>query len=144
MFRGFADKSKREDFRMGKKQYLLTVVLAVVAGFVGGVGSSWFLMGAPVFAQKTPESAKVIQAEKFEVVDKDGKVRAWFGIEDDREPRLMLYAEDSKNRSTLAPFGLVISDQNDAIRAALVCKGDGEPSLSLSDKNPKSRAMLTR
>src|SRR3989442_7501235 len=76
MFRGFADKSKREDFRMGKKQYLLTVVLAVVAGFVGGVGSSWFLMGAPVFAQKTPESAKVIQAEKFEVVDKDGKVRA--------------------------------------------------------------------
>lgn len=61
---------------MNKKQYGLLLMVAVVAGLVGGVVSSWFLMGSPVFAQKAPEHEKVLQAERFEVVDQAGKGRA--------------------------------------------------------------------
>lgn len=143
---------------MGKKHYLLTVVLAVVAGCAGGGVSRWVLPGLPVSTQPPPEQAKVIQAERFEVVDKDGKVRAMFGFEDDREPRLALYDKDGTSSATLAPFFLVISDQNDKTSAALSPLGlgvgqgktratwlglfDGEPDLTLYDKQGKTRAGL--
>ena len=61
---------------MNGKQTVLIVAVALVAGLVGGVVASWFLMGAPVFAQKAPQPEKVLQAEKFELVDQAGKTRA--------------------------------------------------------------------
>lgn len=88
---------------MGKKQSLLTIVLAVVAGFIGGGVSSWILTGRAVFAQPTPEQAKVIRAERFEVVDKDGKVRAGLGLADGG-PGLRLYDKDEKPRAVLGLF----------------------------------------
>jgi len=36
---------------MGKKPYVLTVALAVVAGLVGGMVSNFLFVGTPVFAQ---------------------------------------------------------------------------------------------
>jgi len=73
---------------MDKKQYTLTVTLAVVAGLVGGVVSSWLFVGTPVFAQKT-EVAWVIKANRFTVVDEDGKERAALTLLAG-EPRLFL------------------------------------------------------
>ena len=60
---------------MSRKQYGFMILLAIVAGLVGGMLSSQFLMGEPVFAQKTPQAQKVIEAQEFRVVDKDGKSR---------------------------------------------------------------------
>jgi hypothetical protein len=39
---------------MNTKRDVLMVIVALAAGLVGGVVSSWFLMGAPVFAQRHP------------------------------------------------------------------------------------------
>ena len=61
---------------MSKKQYVLTLVLAMIAGLAGGMVSSWLFISAPVFVQKTPQVAQVVRAERFEVVDQKGKVRA--------------------------------------------------------------------
>ena len=65
---------------MSKKHYTLMLVLALVAGLVGGVVSSQFLGSQPAFAKKYPFSKKVIEAEEFRLVDKDGKTRAFLGF----------------------------------------------------------------
>ena len=61
---------------MNKKQYSLTVALALIAGLVGGMVSSQFFAGQPVFAEKKAPHEKVVRAEKFEVVNGEGEVLA--------------------------------------------------------------------
>ena len=65
---------------MNKKQYSLMLVLALVAGLVGGVVSSQFLMGQPAFAEKKSNPVKVVESEEFRLVDKDGRTRAFLGF----------------------------------------------------------------
>ncbi len=97
-------------------QYAVVLTLAIAAGLVGGVVSSWLFVGTPVFAQKS-EVAEVIRAKRFEMVDEDGMLRAALTLLAG-EPRLFLYDKDEKVRAGLA----------------LV---DGEPHLRLFDKNGK-------
>ena len=108
---------------MNTKRDVLMVGVALVAGLVGGMVSSWVLTGRPVSAQPTPKQAKVIRAESFEVVDKDGKVRAMFGMGEVGEPVLGLLDKDSEPHAEL---GLV----------------QGEPTLRFADKDGKSRATF--
>jgi hypothetical protein len=67
--------------------------------------SSQFLVGTPVFAEKTPQETKIIRAEKFEVVDKDGKVRGELGLRSDGVPVLRLYDEDGVPQVGFSPRG---------------------------------------
>ena len=67
---------------MNRKQYVLTVVLSMIAGMAGGVLVSQLFMGTPLFPRKTPLEVEVIRAEKFVVVDENGKMRAEFGMGD--------------------------------------------------------------
>src|SRR5712692_8737214 len=132
---------------MSKKQYGVVLVVAVVAGLVGSVVSSWFLMGSPVFAQKAPQHEKVLQAEKFEVVDRDGKLRAVLGTDPSGSVNLLLY--DRAGKQGAGQFGmlpngnsgLLLYDQAGKIRATLQLL-DGEPSLDLSGKDEKPRVQL--
>lgn len=59
---------------MAKRQHSLTLLLAVVAGLVGGLISSRLLMEQPVFAEKKAPHEKVVRAERFELVDEDGNI----------------------------------------------------------------------
>jgi hypothetical protein len=68
---------------MNYKQSGLLVVLALIAGFVGGSASNWFFMGEPVFAQKPSQPPETIRAKQFVVVDETGKTRAVLGTEVD-------------------------------------------------------------
>jgi hypothetical protein len=61
---------------MSKQRHSLTMLLALVAGLVGGVVSNQFLVGKSVFAGKKAAHEKVIRAESFEVVDRDGNLHA--------------------------------------------------------------------
>src|SRR5262245_31109035 len=90
---------------MSRQQHGLTVALALTSGLLGGVVSSQFLVGTPVFAQKAPRERQVIRAEKFEVVDKDGKVRGELGLRHDGVPILRLYDEDGSPRVGFSPKG---------------------------------------
>src|SRR2546427_8194711 len=72
---------------MSKQQYGVLLAVALVSGLLSGVVSSYFMVGWLIAAQKLPpqvveqppHTAKVIQAERFEVVSKDGKIRAVLG-----------------------------------------------------------------
>ena len=50
---------------MSKKQYRVLLLVAAVAGLVGGVVSSWFLVGSLIFARKAPQPEKVLQAKSL-------------------------------------------------------------------------------
>jgi hypothetical protein len=74
---------------MSQKQFLLTLSVAVISGFLGGTFGVWFLMPPSVLAQDEPP--KAITAEEFAVVDQKGTVRALLGTTTDGGAHLFLY-----------------------------------------------------
>lgn len=58
---------------------LFIILLVIFAGFAGGFISNHIFQTKPAFAQKAPDRQKVVIAEEFRVVDKDGKILASFG-----------------------------------------------------------------
>ena len=62
------------------KQYRLILILALLAGFIGGVVSNQFLSAQTVSAQNEV-TKKIIEANEFRVIDTEGKVVAVLGQE---------------------------------------------------------------
>jgi len=62
---------------MSQKQFLLTLLVAVISGFLGGMLVVWFLMPPSAVSQDEPQN--VITAEEFRVVDDEGNTRATLG-----------------------------------------------------------------
>ncbi len=132
---------------MNRKQFSAVVVLALVAGLVGGVVSSWFLVGLPAFAQKAPQVAEVIRAERFEVVDKDGKTRAALSMLEGK-PGLVLRDRNGRAGAELGLTDhgwprLFLTDKNRKVRVGLTLGNTGEPHLVLRDRNGKTRTELS-
>jgi len=75
---------------MTRKQYLLTILLALVTGLIGGVLSNHIIQ--PVFAEKAVKPQKLIVAEEFILVDKNGDMIAeWHGRFDGKATLRMYY-----------------------------------------------------
>lgn len=101
---------------MGRKQYSLIVLLALVAGFIGGVVSSQIFVSGSLFTQKEPKPQKVVVAEKFRLVDKTGIVRAALGLTGEGQP------------------GLGMLDKRGVPRVVLGIGKNGRPSLVMWDQ----------
>jgi len=65
---------------MNRKQFIFTLLLALLSGFMGGLLSVEFLIPQSNLTQNSLQ--KVITAEQFQLVDKHGKVRGEFGVRD--------------------------------------------------------------
>lgn len=89
---------------MGNIQQVTTVVLALGAGFAGGL-SSQFFTGTPALADKMAQEPQVIRAERFEVVDQNGRVHGELGLRSDGVPILRLYDEDGNPQVGFSPKG---------------------------------------
>jgi len=109
---------------MKSKQYGLMVILALIAGLIGGMVSSQLFTGKPVFAQKKSIPQKAVAAEEFLLVDKDGNLRASFG--------------DLPNKG----LGLTVLGKNANIRLLLGVNDNGEPGLWLYNKDGIPCAFL--
>ena len=142
---------------MNKKQNSLMLVLAVIAGLVGGVMSSRFWGDGFVFAQKTPQR---IEAEAFLLVDRNGEYRAMLGFSSDGRPGFCLFDRDGRSRFRIETLRNGISvlsfmDEDENVHAmlnksGLFFTGDeevrvmlNESALVLSDKDGNIRATLT-
>src|SRR5262245_16011227 len=88
---------------MSRVQQMGTVALALVSGFLGGTMSNQFLAGTPVLADNPSQETKIIRAERFEVVDKTGRVRGELGLRSDGTPILRLYDEEGNPRVGFSP-----------------------------------------
>jgi len=115
-----------------------------IAGFIG------VLVGAAVVGVATSQqeevTAKVVRAERFEVVDAKGEVRAVLAVREDGTPHLALFDADGQVRAIVAvlPSGtpdLYLCDADGKPRASLAVWEDG-PSLTLRDAKGKDRATL--
>src|SRR5262245_40154787 len=96
---------------------VLIVAAALVAGLVGGIVASWCRLGAPAFALTAPQLARVVQAQRFELVDESGRQRAVLGP------------------TRRGDVGLLIAEPSGQVRAVLTVNTDGEPDLELLDEN---------
>lgn len=99
------------------------LVLAVMAGFLGGALSGPLLRARSALAETT-HYEKVISAEKLVLTDKDGTARVGCGVGED-------------GRVTIA-----VSDKNGKVRIGFGVLADGSPSLDFYDLNNKPRMVL--
>jgi hypothetical protein len=122
---------------MGKKAYVFMLILAVVAGVIGGALSSkifWRQEGKP----EDSELRKVIVANEIHLVDHQGKARWVLAFSKDGEPSVTFVNKDGwapmamgVNRNGFPFFNMILQPR----------KGGG-PSLTLMDGRMKNRAVL--
>ena len=121
---------------MKRKQYLLLVVLTVVAGLIGGAVSNWILMARAAVAQEVPT---VIKAKQFRLVDDLGNIHSIWGLSaGNANGTINFYDKNGKIRSTLNDGGIGLHDENEIMRMSVSSSG-----LLISDKNDKSRVAVT-
>ena len=76
---------------MNRKQYFLMILLALVAGLIGGALSSQFFTIQTALAAKTIKPhEKIIRAGRFELVDEKGNIYATLRLSDSG-PQLTMY-----------------------------------------------------
>ena len=86
---------------MTQRHNILTTALALVAGLVGGMLSCWFFMGQNVFAEKAVETLSLVTAERLQIVDEKGAVRATLGVGLDGGVRFSMLDENHVPRITM-------------------------------------------
>ena len=85
---------------MTRIESVYIVLLAVVAGWTGGVLSGAVMRSEPVIAQE-PAAPNAVTAEEFRVVGKDGKVRAVIGGQPDGSTSAAFYDLHGKVRAEM-------------------------------------------
>jgi hypothetical protein len=73
---------------MKRGQLAIVVVLALFAGFIGGIISSQFLGDKSVFAREELPTKEVLVANEFRLVSDDGRILAILGGHPGKEPFL--------------------------------------------------------
>ncbi|MGE5189274.1 MAG: hypothetical protein ACM3NF_04390 [Gemmatimonadota bacterium] len=125
---------------MKGKRFAVLVATVALAGALGGAASNLLATGRTAFADRQ-ESARIVRAEKIEVVDANGRPRAWLEIDADGNPGLFLAREGC----ILASFSLVGNGKprldfgdNCSVRALLKVDDEGNPSLTLFDSSHRA------
>jgi hypothetical protein len=85
---------------MDRKELGLLAAVAIGAGFLGGVFSNWLTADAPALAQ---QRMKVVNSEEFLLVDKFGRTRGGFGLDQNGEVGLVLLGKDGSRSLHLTP-----------------------------------------
>jgi hypothetical protein len=90
---------------MSRKQYITLVVLAVSAAFVGGMVSAKLPDVVHAAADDGTQKLDTLEVRVLKVVDKEGRTRAWLGMEEgdplfvmqtrSGEPRMAFGAHDT-------------------------------------------------
>jgi len=132
---------------MNRKQFVGVIVLTMVSGVLGGFLASYVFLGGNVIAQEPSQTQKIVTAEEFRLVTKDGKPRASLLLWNGDLPALTLADDTCHNRVFLGVFNeaqpaLILNDKGCKQRAALDLQPDGLPSFTLRDKDNVPRARL--
>ncbi len=85
---------------MTRKQYVSLVVVALLAGLVGGgISERFFSSGLAVAQQRT----KGVNAEEFLLLDRSGIPRAGLGLDANGEVGFVLTSKDGSKKLHLSP-----------------------------------------
>jgi hypothetical protein len=137
---------------MDKKQYGVMLMLAILAGFLGGAVASRLFATQPVFAEKKSRPEKVIEAQEFIVRDKSGTTRARLYVEESSKNSfpdsvgLTLYNNHGKSGVELFLTGdspaLGFFNPVNGVSHAAIIVAEGVPALILRDESGKDRTVL--
>jgi hypothetical protein len=139
-------REKMEGF-MNRKHFVGFIVLTMVSGLMGGFLASYVFLSGNVIAQEPSQPQKIVTAEEFQLVTKDGQPRARLLLWNGDLPALTLADETCHNRVFLGVFNeaqpaLILNDKGCKRRASLDLQPDGLPSFTLRDKDDVPRARL--
>lgn len=145
---------------MEKRQYIFTLVLALIAGAIGGALSSKVLWRGAERPEDL-ELKKVVVANEIHLVDHAGKARWVLAFSKEGEPSVTFVNRDGwapmamgVNRNGFPFFNMILQplkgggpsltlmDSRMKNRAVLGLWEDGEPYLTLLDRNGQVRATL--
>jgi uncharacterized protein YneF (UPF0154 family) len=138
-------KIKLGGFDMSKRFSILLVMLTIVSGLVGGVISGKFFATRTVIAAETKQHAKVIEAEEFRLVDKNGKLFGKFAISDDikissieygTSPALILYSSDGKLTANLGITEVLQPDIGVSLSSASLLLQSSTVDIVLTFRHP--------
>ena len=121
---------------MKKKSSLFIILVAICAGFAGGFISNQTFQTKSAFAVKAPGYRKVVMAEEFRVVDKDGKVLGSFGIPDYLPHKL---SETDKSQASAPQLRL---GQESGFQIILSAGADIGSIILMKDQNNKTRTII--
>lgn len=120
----------------------VTVVISVLAGFVGGFAGGALLAPISATAQPASKLMRIVTAEEFRVVDDKGRVVASLGTEPSLLSRLNLYDREGGLRASLGVSAIhetvglsLYSRRQDLHSLRLATQPDGIADLSFFDES---------
>jgi len=120
---------------MGRGKWVIVLAVVVVLAAVAAAYAA---------GQAKTDAPKVVRAQRFEVVDGEGKVLATLGVEAEGSPALRLHGKKGKGGIILAvlpngnPMQALFDDKDKMRVEVLVFSGDSSPRLALNDENAKT------
>lgn len=132
---------------MHRRDYYVALVLAMLAGFIGGCMSGRLVSPEPVVAQEAPRRARFVDAEMFRIFDQNGTLRAAFGTAPDGSVGLVMVSKDGVPRAKLGvevngDAFLDLKDEKAQSHAMVFVTTAGNPRVALLDKNGVGGALL--
>jgi hypothetical protein len=150
-----------DELRRANRTLRQTATACLVAGVVGICAAVWAALPAtPAHADGTPETAKLLRAEQFVLVDAKGKTRAVLGIDeawpwgddktpkDKRKPEPGLYFRDPEGKPKLFMAALadasVLTMLDEGGKGGLVfaLSKDRQAMMGINDDKGLTRAVL--
>jgi len=129
-----------------KKNGFGLALAVILSGLIGGFISSLFFMGNFLYAQSKRPIAKVIEAEEFRLVDKDGIMMAKIGRDSDGWG-LNIYGKDGKKKIAISESqsrsqrGINFYDNTEKLRAIFALTKDSVE-LTFADNNNTPRVSI--
>jgi hypothetical protein len=128
-----------------KYDWASLLLLSVASSIAGGVVAVRLCVNQPVLAQSG--RGKVVEAEEFRLLRRDGTVCGRFQIDKEGRPGVLLFDNHGEVRIALGvlPNGsphLALSDKDGKIRAAVAVWSDERSGVFLTDTAGKGRASL--
>lgn len=121
---------------MKTKPQLFVILLASLAGFIGGLISNHIFDTRPAFAVKETQHQKVVIAEEFRVVDKDGNILGSFGT-----PSNLPEANPTINKK-LAPVPQLRLGQKKGFQIILSAGDANGSRIVMKDQNSITRTAI--
>lgn len=126
-----------------------TVIMSVLAGFLGGLVAGAIVTPISATAQHSPKLMQVVTAEEFRVVNDKGRIVASLGTEPSLVSRLNLYDREGGLRASLSlsaiheTVGLSLYSRGQDLRSLRVAtQPDGMSGLTLFDESGSPSVSL--
>ncbi len=133
---------------MNRKDLSIVVIVAVVAGLIGGAVISTLFQTGLVSAQESPKLQKVIMAEEFVVISEPGKGYANLKASPNGVTLYLSYGDGPNATISASPDGVLLYLTNTPLETSssnivLTLRKDGEAFLSMNGKRGEEQVYLT-